>query len=455
MFHADQNPNAAAATEDMFCEAREATLSYLIAVLVLLLVFLCFVLGFCAYQTRQGARRQRKRRRKTCRRHHACHYCKSEEGRNSRSSACLRLGGEDGSPVSLLVRRGSTSSAGWASPFHPRFNSPASSSSSSLQPSVLGTELLHPEPATRAISSMAGRPLKTVNRIIQAYRDDERRIQDAPHPRRPRATTAGEDHHIVAVISMDPFQSARHLKEALDLDVSEMMIRRWLAEAGFRSRMSAQKHLLTETNKAQRGRIMVNVWGALSKDALGPLFRIEGSLTSQIYCEVIDYAMLPYVLDGPFLYGAFTFQQDLPPVHTSGMVRRLLEESCAAMARRLLHRATADELWCFVLEEWEKLQNERNFVSALFSSLPFGMRAVVDAGRNRRVTLATVHGPETSDQSRVSSLEWDNFHTCVATPGELLFPDLCSTTRQDTEGRGGSSESCTTVVLLDTREHWL
>ncbi|KAM7288060.1 hypothetical protein ISCGN_031749 [Ixodes scapularis] len=230
MVHVDQNPNAAAATEDVFCEAREATLSYLIAVLVLLLVFLCFVLGFCAYQTRQGARRQRKRRRKTCRRHRACHYCKSEEGRYSRSSACLRLGGEDGSPVSLLVRRGSTSSAGWASPFHPRFNSPASSSSSSLQPSVLGTELSHPEPTTDRAKS---------------------------------------------------------------------------------------------------------------------------------------------------------------------------------------------------------------------------------AGRNRRVTLATVHGPEASDQSRVSSLEWDNFQTSVATSKERLIPDLCSTARQDTEGHGGSSESCTTVVLLDTREHWL
>ncbi|KAG0416809.1 hypothetical protein HPB47_006123, partial [Ixodes persulcatus] len=46
-------------------------------------------------------------------------------------------------------------------------------------------------------------------------------------------------------------------------------------------------------------------------------------------------------------------------------------------ARRPLHRATADELWRFVLKEWKK--NERNFVSALFSSLPARMRAVVDA----------------------------------------------------------------------------
>ncbi|KAG0428629.1 hypothetical protein HPB47_024416 [Ixodes persulcatus] len=50
----------------------------------------------------------------------------------------------------------------------------------------------------------------------------------------------------------------------------------------------------------------------------------------------------------------------------------------AAMARRPLHRATADELWRFVLEEWEKLRNERNSISALFSSLPARMRAVVD-----------------------------------------------------------------------------
>ncbi|KAM7315852.1 putative transposable element tc1 transposase [Ixodes scapularis] len=263
----------------------------------------------------------------------------------------------------------------------------------------------------------------------KVYRDDERRIKDAPHPRRPRATTAEDDHHIVAAVSLDPFQRARDIKEALDFDVSEMTIRRRFSEAGLKSRMSAQKPLLTDTNKAQRyrfaqdhqewtvdqwrtvvfsdestfttmwdqrlgvwrpdchrydpqfiqnvaasGRTMVNVWGALSKDGLGPLFRIEGSLTSQIYCEVIDYVMLPYVLDGHFPDSDFTYQHDLSPVHTSGMVRRLLKERCvteppwppkgadlniiennwgrmkAAMARRPLHRATADELWRFVLE---------------------------------------------------------------------------------------------------------
>ncbi|KAG0429672.1 hypothetical protein HPB47_023404, partial [Ixodes persulcatus] len=46
----------------------------------------------------------------------------------------------------------------------------------------------------------------------------------------------------------------------------------------------------------------------------------------------------------------------------------------AAMARRPLHRATADEFWRFVLEEWERLRNERNSISALFSSLPARMR---------------------------------------------------------------------------------
>ncbi|KAM7287259.1 putative transposable element tc1 transposase [Ixodes scapularis] len=272
---------------------------------------------------------------------------------------------------------------------------------------------------------MARRPLKTVNRIIQAYMDDKRRIKGTPHPRRPRARTAEDDQHIVAVISLDPFQSARHINEAFDLDVSEMTIRRRFAEAGSKSRMSAQKPLLTDTNKAQRYRFaqdhqewtvdqwrtvvfsdestFTTMWDQRLRVWRPDCHRIEGSLTSQIYCEVIDYVMLPYVLDGPFPDGDFTYQHDLSPVHTSGMVRRLLEERCAielpwppkgadlniienvwgcmeaAMARRPLHRATADELWRFVLEEWEKLRNERNFVSALFSSLPSRMRAVVDA----------------------------------------------------------------------------
>lgn len=49
-----------------------------------------------------------------------------------------------------------------------------------------------------------------------------------------------------------------------------------------------------------------------------------------------------------------------------------------AMARRLLHRATADELWHVVHDEWERLRGQPDLVAALYDSLPSRMRAVVE-----------------------------------------------------------------------------
>ncbi|KAM7294562.1 uncharacterized protein ISCGN_024068 [Ixodes scapularis] len=63
--------------------------------------------------------------------------------------------------------------------------------------------------------------------------------------------------------------------------------------------------------------------------------------------------------------------------HPTGISPPQLHRS--TRTRRAVQRATADELWRIVLEKWEKLRNERDFVSALFSSLPSRMRAVVDA----------------------------------------------------------------------------
>lgn len=75
-------------------------------------------------------------------------------------------------------------------------------------------------------------------------------------------------------------------------------------------------------------RTAVNVWGAVSREGLGPLFRIAGSLTSDTYCAIIDYVTIPYALDGPFPDGDFTFQHDLSPIHMSRKVRSLLVGRC-------------------------------------------------------------------------------------------------------------------------------
>lgn len=52
----------------------------------------------------------------------------------------------------------------------------------------------------REISRITNRPLKTVNRIIQAYRT-ERTIKDAPQKARPKVTTEDEDMSIILAVN--------------------------------------------------------------------------------------------------------------------------------------------------------------------------------------------------------------------------------------------------------------
>ncbi|KAH9383912.1 hypothetical protein HPB48_025804 [Haemaphysalis longicornis] len=102
----------------------------------------------------------------------------------------------------------------------------------------------------RNIALVANRPLKTVNRIIQAYRD-EGGINDPPHRRRPRSTTNDQHLCIVAGVNDESFQRAKNVRGALGpANLSDNMVRRRLREAGLRTRIAAQKPLLTAANKA-------------------------------------------------------------------------------------------------------------------------------------------------------------------------------------------------------------
>ncbi|KAH6920878.1 hypothetical protein HPB50_028132 [Hyalomma asiaticum] len=42
------------------------------------------------------------------------------------------------------------------------------------------------------------------------------------------------------------------------------------------------------------GRVSVNVWGAITNAGLGPLFRIPGRLTAEVYNDIIDHVLLPF-----------------------------------------------------------------------------------------------------------------------------------------------------------------
>ncbi|KAG0410584.1 hypothetical protein HPB47_012284 [Ixodes persulcatus] len=103
----------------------------------------------------------------------------------------------------------------------------------------------------REIAGRTRRPLSTVNRIIQAYRD-ENRLADAVRAPRSRVTDENDDLRIVGAASDDAFQSSSEIRKELGLLVSTKTIQRRLREAGLHSHIAAQKPLLTARHKQQR-----------------------------------------------------------------------------------------------------------------------------------------------------------------------------------------------------------
>lgn len=103
----------------------------------------------------------------------------------------------------------------------------------------------------RAISSMTNRPLKTVNRIVKAYRD-ERRIKDATRKPRSRATTDQKDREIVAYVVDKPSASVQEIRANLGIQASKTTVKRRIAEAGLSSCTAVKKPLLRNDNKNKR-----------------------------------------------------------------------------------------------------------------------------------------------------------------------------------------------------------
>lgn len=104
----------------------------------------------------------------------------------------------------------------------------------------------------REICRRTRRSRTSVNRIIQAYRDEYGRIADAQRSGRPRLTTLEEDQQIVAAAVVDPFLNAREIRDALDLSCCSETIRSRLREAGLMNCVAAQKPHLTTKQREER-----------------------------------------------------------------------------------------------------------------------------------------------------------------------------------------------------------
>lgn len=108
------------------------------------------------------------------------------------------------------------------------------------------------EYSRRAISAMRNRPLATVNRVIQAYRN-EGRIGDAPWQPRCWVITKDNNLQIVAGVAEQPKRTVREVQAEHGLNhVSATTVKRRLYEVGLRSQTAAKKPLMRSENKAKR-----------------------------------------------------------------------------------------------------------------------------------------------------------------------------------------------------------
>ncbi|KAH7955282.1 hypothetical protein HPB52_000086 [Rhipicephalus sanguineus] len=121
-------------------------------------------------------------------------------------------------------------------------------------------------------------------------------------------------------------------------------------------------------NVLSSGRCSVSVWGAISKDGLGPLVRIEETFNASPYCDIVNKTLVPYALDGPFPDDFYWLQYDRSPAHTARLAEAALD-SCGVVRRRL---PNADALWRSIQEAWEALSREPETSRALYASMALG-----------------------------------------------------------------------------------
>jgi len=291
----------------------------------------------------------------------------------------------------------------------------------------------------REIEETLGHPKSTVHDTIKRYRETST-VTPISRSGRPRILTDRDKRHIVRIVRSNRQQTTQQIRnnfvESSGTVVSFATVRRALWEAGYNSRVAARKPLISPKNRKDRvqwcrdhktwdnedwktviwsdesrytlfmndrrvhvwrqqkerydidcivptvkhGGGGVMVWGCFTWNGLGPLIRLEGSVTSQKYIdEVLEPHLIPFMKNFGEDMDLYEFQQDNASVHTSRMTTSFFEESEITvmkwpgqspdlnpiehlwdeLERRIRKREPPPknerELATFLQEEWEKI----------------------------------------------------------------------------------------------------
>ena len=142
------------------------------------------------------------------------------------------------------------------------------------------------------------------------------------------------------------------------------------------------------------------VWGCFVKNKLGPLVRLEGRITANVYIEeILEKHLLPFInnLENKENY---IFQEDNAPIHTARIAKNWKEVNSIAnlpwpaqspdlnpienlwdeLERKVRkHKPlpkNKDDLWRILQEEWLNL--DENIYKNLVDSMPRRIAAVIE-----------------------------------------------------------------------------
>lgn len=306
------------------------------------------------------------------------------------------------------------------------------------------------------ISSMIGRARTNVQRIIAKYKQLGH-IETGKRTGRPPKTTPREDRQIVRMSMRDRFKPAaqisRELKVGSSGTVSRSTVTRRLQRAGLKARVPVSKPLISKTNQKRRlqfaqehviwtddqwskvhfsdeskfnvigsdgksyvrrkigERLSVNcvkktvkhgggsvmVWGVFSADGPGPLVRLHGRVNAEVYKQLLQQHLLPYL--GATRLQPPIFMQDNAPCHTARKVKAFFEEENLSFMdwppqspdlnpieniwkiigdkAHARNPQNTEELWRILQEEWGALTT--SFCDNLIKSCSRRCAAVIDS----------------------------------------------------------------------------
>jgi hypothetical protein len=155
-----------------------------------------------------------------------------------------------------------------------------------------------------------------------------------------------------------------------------------------------------KTTKQQGGGGLM-VWGCISHEGVGRLYRVTDTMTAIQYCKVLEEELIPSIRDAGMDEWSITFQQDNARVHTARVTQakmdelglnlmpwppaspdqNIIEHVWAILKDRIRKRkckpTNLDQLWAVTQEEWYAIPKEQ--ITVLYDSVPRRIDALVDA----------------------------------------------------------------------------